>query len=118
MRVAVNCPFTQSATGTSLTGAAADFRDGMDLFRAGQYDKAILLFQGVMIDPKAGSLKADATLLVAKASMALGRLDDAERNLEFYLATYTEAADYPEAVYQEGRLLFLQDIFPGRRRLY
>ncbi|MBA7639746.1 Cell division coordinator CpoB [subsurface metagenome] len=40
--------------------------------------------------------------------MAINQLDDAERNLEFFLAGYPEHPDYPEAYYQKGRLLFRQ----------
>ncbi len=43
--------------------------------------------------------------------MAIGKLDDAEHNLEFYLATYPGAADYEEALYQKGRLLYMQEEF-------
>jgi TolA-binding protein len=91
------------------TGPGSDLKDGIDQFRSGQYDKAILLFHNVILDPNAGADKAAAYLLIAKSYMAVGKLDDAEHNLEFYLSTYTGAADYEEASYQKGRLLYLQD---------
>ena len=84
-------------------------RDGIDQFRNGQYDRAILLFHNVILDPAAGDQKATAYFMIAKSYLAVGKLDDAERNLEFYLATYPAAPDYEEAVYQKGRLLFLQE---------
>ncbi len=88
---------------------SSDLRDGIDQFRNGQYDRAILLFHNVILDPAAGDQKATAYFLIAKAYLAIGKLDDAERNLEYYLATYPAAPDYEEAVYQKGRLLFLQE---------
>jgi TolA-binding protein len=91
------------------TGSASDMKDGIDQFRNGQYDKAIQLFRSVILDPNAGQQKAAATLLIAKASMAIGKLEDAEHNLELYLATYPGAPDYEEALYQKGRLLFMQE---------
>jgi TolA-binding protein len=90
-------------------GSGSDLKDGIDQFRNGQYDKAILLFHNVILDPTAGAQKSAAYFLIAKSYMALNKLDDAERNLEFYLSTYPGAPDYDEAVYQKGRLLFLQD---------
>src|SRR5271169_6997566 len=70
----------------------SDLKDGIDQFRNGQYDRAILLFHNVVLDPGAGTQKAAAYLLLAKSYMAIGKLDDAEHNLEFYLATYAGAA--------------------------
>jgi TolA-binding protein len=91
------------------SGPGSDLKDGIDQFRNGQYDKAILLFHNIILDPNAGTQKAAAYLLIAKSYMATGKLDDAEHNLEFYLATYPGAADYEEASYQKGRLLFMQE---------
>jgi tetratricopeptide (TPR) repeat protein len=90
------------------SNSASDLKEGIDQFRNAQYDKAILFFHNVILDPGAGVQKPAAYLLIAKSYMAVGKLTDAEHNLEFYLATYPGAADYEEASYQKGRLLFLQ----------
>jgi len=90
---------------------SSDMRDGIDSFKNGQYDKAILLFHNVILDPAADAQKPSAYLLIAKSYIAIGKLDEAEHNLEFSLANYPNAAEYPEALYQKGRLLFLQDEF-------
>jgi tetratricopeptide (TPR) repeat protein len=89
----------------------SDLKDGIDQLRNNQYDRAILLFHNVILDPNAGAQKAAAYLLIAKSYMAVGKLDDAEHNLEFYLATYPGAPDYEEASYQKARLLFMQEDF-------
>ena len=91
------------------SSSASDLKDGIDQFRNGQYDKAIPLLRNVILDPNAGPQKAPAYLLIAKSYMAVGKLEDAEHSLEFYLATYPGAADYEEASYQKGRLLFMQE---------
>ena len=101
-------PAGNPAAGSSSEQRNSDLRDGIDQFRNGQYDRAILLFHNVILDPSAGDQKATAYFMIAKSYLAVGKLDDAERNLEFYLATYPAAPDYEEAVYQKGRLLFLQ----------
>jgi TolA-binding protein len=92
-------------------GSVGDLKDGIDQFRNGQYDRAILLFRNVITDPKAGPEKASAYFLIAKSYMATGKLDDAEHNLEYYLTTYPGSPDFEEASYQKGRLLFMQDEF-------
>ena len=101
------------AAGGPSSGAAGNLKDGVDQFRNGQYDRAILLLHNVLLDPTAGSLKADASLLIAKAYMATGKLDEAGQNLDFYISTFPSAPDYPEALYQKGRLLFMKDDFEG-----
>ena len=102
---------TPLMAGAQSSSPAADLKDGIDQFKTGQYDKAILLFHNVILDPSAADQKPMAYLLIAKAYIAIGRLDDAEHNLEFYIATYPAAPDIEEAYYQEGRLLFLQNDF-------
>ncbi|HEY9595923.1 MAG TPA: tetratricopeptide repeat protein [Spirochaetia bacterium] len=104
-------PFLLAAQ--SKTGPAADLRDGIDQFRAGQYEKEILLLHNVIMDPSADAQKPAAYLLIAKAYMATGSLVEAARNLEYFIATYPSSADLPEALYQKCRLLFMQEDFEG-----
>jgi TolA-binding protein len=86
-------------------------KDGIDLFRNGQFEQAIPLFRNVLSDSSAAALKPEAYLLIAKSYIAVGKLDEAEHNLEYYIANYTRSPDFPEALYQKGRLLFLQEDF-------
>ncbi|HUI71462.1 MAG TPA: tetratricopeptide repeat protein [Spirochaetia bacterium] len=83
--------------------------EAIRLFRDGQYDKAIPVLHAIIGDPAAAAQKPDAYLLMAKSYMALGKLDLADKSIEFYLANFTGAPDYAEALYQKGRLLFLQE---------
>jgi TolA-binding protein len=104
------------AVGAQSSSPAADLKDGIDQFRTGQYDKAILLLHNIILDPGAVDQKPMAYLLIAKAYLAIGKLDEAEHNLEFYIATYPAAPDIEEALYQKGRLLFLQNDFENAIR--
>jgi len=101
------------STGSS---ASADMKSGIDQFRNGQFDKAVALFQKVVGDPSAGAMKAGALFLIAKSYMATGKLDEAGRALDSYLVTYGGAVDHEEALYQKGRLLFMQDDLEGALR--
>jgi TolA-binding protein len=85
--------------------------EGLEWFREGKYQEAIASFRSIIFDsPEAGGggATADAYYWIARSYMALGMLDEAERNLEYFLSTYPAHRLYPDAVYQKGRLLFLQ----------
>jgi len=93
------------------SGPSSDINDGIDLFRDGQYDKTIEFLHAFLQGSPKDTQKAAAYLLLAKSYIAVGTLDEAEKNLEYYIANYPHAADIQEALYQKGRLLFLQDDF-------
>lgn len=88
-----------------------DIKDGIDLFSDGQYDKTIQFLGAFLQNPPNNIQKAAAYLLLAKSYIAVGNLDEAEKNLEYYIANYPRAADFQEALYQKGRLLFMQEDF-------
>jgi outer membrane protein assembly factor BamD (BamD/ComL family) len=102
-------PMTFGLCAIAVSAQSSGLADAIQLFRDGQYEKALPIIEAVINDPAAAAQKPDAYLLVAKSYMALGKLDDADKSLEFYLSNFTGAADYPEALYQKGRLLFLQE---------
>ena len=89
--------------------APNDLNGAIQLFRDGQYEKAIPVLKALIADPAAAAQEPEAYLLLAKSFIALGKLDDADKSIEFYLASFTGATDYPEALYQKGRILFLQE---------
>jgi TolA-binding protein len=91
--------------------AANDITEGINLFRDGQYDKTIQFLHAFLQNPPNEQQKAAAYLLLAKSFIAIGNLEEAEKDLEYYIANYPRAADIQEALYQKGRLLFMQDDF-------
>ncbi len=90
-------------------GSPADLDEGIRLYRDGQYEQANARFRSFIADPAAAARRPDVYLLMAKSSIAVGKLDDAEKSLEYYLANFGGSPDYPEALYQKGRLLYLQE---------
>jgi TolA-binding protein len=85
--------------------AAAILESGREAFRRGDYQQALVAFRELLVE---GQRTADAHFWIAKAAMALGNLQEAERSLEQYLNNFPEHPDYPEARYQKARLLFMQ----------
>ncbi len=111
-------PFVAIAVALALAAAAlpaqsaageTTLADGIELFKKGLYERSIPVFNAVILDPAAEASKPEAYFLLAKAHMAVGTLDEAERALEMYIASYPQAPDYQEALYQKGRLLYLQE---------
>jgi TolA-binding protein len=97
-------------TAADSNGAKEILQEGITLFTNGLYDSALTSFRNLTLDKSADAvLKASGYFWLAKSYMALGKLDEAEKNLEFCLTTYPNAVDHSEALYQKGRLLFMQE---------
>ncbi|MCK4798431.1 MAG: tetratricopeptide repeat protein [Spirochaetes bacterium] len=80
------------------------------LYNSGKYDEAIILFREIILSSRNEKLKIESYFWLAKAYIGINKLKQAEVNLENYLKKYkTTGLNYPEAVYQKGRLLFLQE---------
>lgn len=80
------------------------------LYNKGKYDEAIILFREIILTSGEEKLKVESYFWLAKAYMGIEKLDQAAVNLEHYLKKYeTTGLNYKEAVYQKGRLLFLQE---------
>lgn len=81
---------------------------GIERFREGEYGEALLAFRDIVLDEGLRNYHGDAYFWIAKSYMALGQLDLAEKNLEFFISNYEDHPSYGEAIYQRGRLLFMQ----------
>ncbi len=81
---------------------------GKQEYQRAQYQAALQDFRDIILNPQYSAAHGDAYFWVALSYMALGRLSDAEKNLEYFLQNYQNNSDIPQAYYQKGRLLFLQ----------
>ncbi|MFN2311175.1 MAG: tetratricopeptide repeat protein [Spirochaetia bacterium] len=93
-----------SATDSEQTALNA----GLRAYGAGENDEAILRLRSILVDDANSEFAPDAHYWIARAAMRAERLSEAESNLEKYLSAYPEHEYYEEAVYQKGRLLYLQ----------
>ncbi len=83
---------------------------GIDLFTQRPYDKADPGLRAVIRGSAAQASQPDAPPVLAKSHMAVGDLDEAERTPRGTTSQpIRQAADYPEALYQKGRLLYMQE---------
>jgi tetratricopeptide (TPR) repeat protein len=80
------------------------------LYNEGKYDEAIILFREIILSSKNEKFIAESYFWLGRAYINTNKLKLAETNLEYYIANYkTTGLNYPEALYEKGRLLFLQE---------
>ncbi|MDC7225881.1 MAG: tetratricopeptide repeat protein [Spirochaetales bacterium] len=82
---------------------------GIAEFKSGKYSTSLTYFRDVVIDSNQREYHSDAYFWIAKSYIALRQLDNAEENLEFFILNYPDHPFYQEALYQKGRLMFLQN---------
>ena len=84
---------------------------GISAFSSAKYSESLTYFRDVVIDSNQKKFHSDAYFWIAKSYIALRELDNAEENLEFFILSFPDHKYYQEALYQKGRLLFLQKDF-------
>lgn len=92
----------------SLFAADSDLERGIGYFSASRFSEALHTFRNIIADPKKTEIHGDAYFWLAKSHMAMNNLADAEKNLEFFILNFENNPNFPEALYQKGRLLYLQ----------
>jgi TolA-binding protein len=83
-------------------------RNGITLFGNTSYDDAIRIFREIILDSEYTGYHDEAYFWIAKSYIALRQYEDAEKNLEFFIAEFPDSPTIPESLYQRGRLLFLR----------
>ena len=83
-------------------GPVGDLKDGIDQFRNGQYDRAILLFHNVITDPKAGPRKPPRISSSQSHTWRWGSWTMQSTTSSTYITTYPGSPDFEEASYQKG----------------
>ncbi len=106
-------PSLFAATGEELV------EKGREQFGNADYQSALLTFRDIVLNSSMDGHHGEAYFWIARSYMAMEKLDKAEQNLEFFLSEYEGHSRYPEALYQKGRLLHLQEEYQKSiRQLY
>jgi TolA-binding protein len=105
--LAAECLSAQTDTSSGISGPAL-LQKGKVEYQSAQYSEALHDFRSIILSPDMTSLHGDAYFWISLSYIALNQLDDASKNLEYFLMNYPDNANLPEAYYQKGRLLFLQ----------
>ena len=93
----------------SLQSGQQLLSNGTSAFKSGKYSESLSIFRDVVIDPNLKEYHSDAYFWIAKAYLALKQLDNAEENLEFFIINFPNNKYYQEALYQKGRLMYMQN---------
>ena len=93
---------------SQVSSGAGQLKTGLLLFKQEKYQEAVRSFRDVIFNSKSPGSQADAYYWTSRAYLAINMYEEAERNLEYFLATYPAHPLYPDALYQKGRLLYLQ----------
>jgi len=93
---------------SQVSPGADQLKEGLLQFKQERYQEAIRSFQDVIFNSESSGAQADAYYWTSRAYLAINMYEEAQRNLEYFLATYPDHPLYPDALYQKGRLLYLQ----------
>ncbi len=111
----VLAPSVFSANG----GTGTTLEKGIVQFGNGDYKNALLSFRDVVLNSATADQHGSAYFWIARSYMALEDYAKAEQNIEFFLSRFSTNPLYPDALYQKGRLLYLQEEYEKSiRQLY
>ncbi len=85
-----------------------EIRQGIDFYKISNFSAALGKFTSVLKNPAFKSAHGDAFFWSAKSAAALGRYDEAAKNIEHFLKNFPRNPYFPEGLYEKGRLLHLQ----------
>jgi TolA-binding protein len=91
---------------------------GMQAFNAERYGDALDAFASILADPKAASLRSDATYWSVLAYLALGDQAAAGKAIDAYLAAYPDGPRVPDLLYQRGRILYAKGSYEDALRTF
>lgn len=100
---------TMSTVAQNADPARRILEEGLEDFRNGSYEQAMVTFRELLSSPEAEAYRADAYFWIGRSALAAGRLEEAAENLEFFLQNFPDHRFAAEARYQRGRLLYLQE---------
>jgi TolA-binding protein len=94
-----------------VSPGADQLREGLLQFKQDRYQDAIRTFRTLIFNAQneqQPANAADAYYWISRAYLAIDNYEEASRNLEYFLANYPSHPYFPDALYQKGRLLYLQ----------
>ena len=84
---------------------------GLKLFEKADYNAALSVFQGIILDAKAKVRHPEAVYWSALSYVGLKDYENADRSIGLFLSSYGASRLLPDAQYQQGRIAFLRQDF-------
>jgi outer membrane protein assembly factor BamD (BamD/ComL family) len=82
--------------------------EGITDFQNSRFNQAISTFREILVDPSMTEYQDSAYFWIAKSNMALGYLDEAEEDMEYFITSFPNSRYISEARYQQARIEFLK----------
>ncbi len=86
-------------------------QQGIQAFQQSRFDDAAEIFISITENDQYSEKHGDGYFWTSKSLMAMGNLDQASQNLEYFIHSYPNHPLQLEAQYQRGKLLYLQGDF-------
>jgi len=97
----------------------AELKEGLDSFENAKYQQALIQFRDIILETSLEKYHADAYYWIGRTHLALGNIEKAAQNIDFFIVQYPEHGLIAEALYQKGRVLYLQQEYEKAiRQLY
>lgn len=101
----------QAADSIRASTAAENLRSGISLLADGKYSAALVAFDTLMLDSRAGDMRAEAMYWAVMTHLAAGNPALAEKTIETFLISFPGHPRTADLLYQQGRSAFLQNDF-------
>jgi len=93
------------------------FEKGKIYYSNGKYLEALYFFNE-LIDENLADYSGDAYFWSAKSYLAAGEIENAEKNLEYFLLNFPRNPSYSEGFYYKGRILYIQKEYEKSLELF
>jgi len=93
------------------------FEKGKTYYSNGEYLEALYFFKELR-SSEYGDFHGDALFWSAKSYLASGDIENAEKDLEYFLLNFPRNRNYNEGFYYKGRILFIQKEYEKSLELF
>jgi TolA-binding protein len=98
--------------------AASSLKKGVALFSDEKYSDALTIFNRLLSDPKAQSVRSDTLYWAALSYVALGDTINASKTIDVFLAAYPNHPYVADILYQQGRIQFQRKEYEPALRVF
>jgi TolA-binding protein len=95
----------------SKTDPKDRLEQGLKQFEKAEYNAALSVFQGIILDAKAKTRHPEAVYWSALAYVGLKDYENADRSIGLFLSSFPQSRLMADAQYQQGRIAFLRQDF-------
>ncbi len=107
-----------AAQAQATTDPVKSLEQGVALFGQERYQDALSVFNRLIADPKAASIRGDVMYWTSLCHVALNDAVNAAKTIDAFLASYPNHPYVADILYQQGRLLFNRGDYEPSLRVF